>query len=80
MASPFPNSLPNSIPFLPPFFTFHLQAYEVKESRPGGPSLEMPTRERLKVEGTGYKAKTIKENLSSPYALHLAPYALNLFF
>jgi hypothetical protein len=74
MASPFSISLPNSIPILPTFFTLHLQLYEVKESRPGGPSFEMPTRERLKVEGTGYKAKTIKENLSSPYALHLAPY------
>ena len=29
-------------------------------------------------QGTRYRAKTIKENLSSPYALRLAPYALNL--
>ena len=34
---------------------------------------------RLKVQGSGHKAKTIKENLSSPYALRLRPYALNLF-
>jgi hypothetical protein len=28
---------------------------------------------RLKAQGTGHKAKTIKENLSSPYALRLTP-------
>jgi hypothetical protein len=32
-----------------------------------------------RVQGTGYKAKTIKEDLSSPYALRLAPYAFDLF-
>ena len=80
MASPFSISLPSSIPILPTFFTLHLQAYEVKESRPGGPSFELTPRERLKAQGVGHKAKTIKENLSSTYALHLAPYALNLFF
>jgi hypothetical protein len=35
-------------------------------------------RGRLKAQGTGHKEKTIKENLSSPYALRLAPYALRL--
>jgi hypothetical protein len=33
---------------------------------------------RYKVQGTGYKVKTIKENLISPYALCLAPCALLL--
>ncbi len=49
MASPFSISLANSIPILPTFFTFHLQLYEVKESRPGGPSFELPTEEALMV-------------------------------
>ena len=38
----------------------------------GGRPLRNP---RWMAQGTGYKAKTIKENLSSPYALRLAPYA-----
>jgi hypothetical protein len=33
-------------------------------------------RERLKAQGTGHMAKIIKENLSSPYALRLTPYAI----
>ena len=32
--------------------------------------------ERHKAQGTGHKAKTIKENLCTPYALRLTPYAL----
>jgi hypothetical protein len=30
-------------------------------------------------QGTGHKAKIIKENFFSPYALRLTPCALNLF-
>jgi hypothetical protein len=36
-------------------------------------------KERLKVQGTGHKAKIIRENLFSPYALRLTPCALNIF-
>jgi hypothetical protein len=35
----------------------------------------LPLRVWLKAQGTGHKAKTIKENSSSPYALRLTPYA-----
>jgi len=45
----------------------------------GEPSFELTPRERLKAQGVGHKAKTIKENLASLHALRLTPYALNLF-
>jgi hypothetical protein len=37
-----------------------------------------PPRGRLRVQGTRYKGKTIKQNLFFPYALRRAPYALNV--
>ena len=84
------ESIRNSIPNLA--YLFHLSLTvgmkERIQAQPpahraygpeGEPSFELTPRERLKAQGVGHKAKTIKENLASLHALRLTPYALNLF-
>jgi len=44
-----------------------------KEFGPKGPGFGLPQRKRLKAQGTGHRAKTITENLLTPYALRLVP-------
>jgi hypothetical protein len=47
------------MPFIPVQSTGHSGNLR-KESRPGGLSFELTTKERLKFEGIGRKAKTIR--------------------